>query len=86
MRTPQVKDFLIEHYMNDHTRKTAVMELGKPGIGKSISMYESAEEIAKRLDRELVKYSDQEGRRILKSDRDDFFVLNSIPLVSHESG
>jgi hypothetical protein len=84
MRIPEVKEFLIKHYMGEYTRETAVMILGKPGIGKSVAMKEAGQEIARKTGLEFVEYSDQKGRKILESDRDDFFVHNSVPLVMHE--
>lgn len=85
MRTPKAKSYLVNHYREWETRQTATMLLGPPGIGKSQAVYEAAESIANELGREPVMYSDEVGREILNSDEDDeYFVLNSIPLVTHE--
>jgi hypothetical protein len=81
MRIPNVKPYIVKVYFSKHAKKRALLFLGAPGVGKSISVYEAAEEIAKRLGKKFIKVKLRwkMGKWVIDEDnhRDIFEVLNS---------
>lgn len=86
MRIPQVRDYLINLYLAESgipDPRSAVMQLGPPGIGKTRATYEAAQVIAKKLKRKFVEYDDFVADEILQNP-DKYFVYHSLPLVECE--
>jgi len=88
MRTSQVRDFLVNLYMSESKlieetngawKRSSVMLIGPPGVGKTVSGYEAALIIAKRLGRTLVEYDDSVAEEVL-SNLDKYFVYHFLAL------
>jgi len=93
MRISEVKDYIVRRYMSPTARRVALLLLGPPGIGKSVSVYDAAEEIAQKLGRQFItmRLRWRAGRFVIASDGEreffevlnhpeDFFVLTDIRL------
>ena len=80
MRISEVKDYIVRRYMSPTARRVALLLLGPPGIGKSVSVYDAAEEIAQKLGRQFItmRLRWRAGRFVIASDgeREFFEVLN----------
>jgi len=85
MRAGQVKRFLVNLYKAEEKerRRTPVLLLGGPGIGKTTAIEEAAENLAESMKLELVDYSDMRADEIL-TDPSRYFVFHSLPLVGVE--
>ena len=84
MRAEQVKSFLLRLYRSQRgTRRTSVLLLGGPGIGKTTAVEEAARELASGAGREFVDYDDRLADKIL-SDPEKYFVFHNLPLVGTE--
>ena len=86
MRTEQLKKFIIKYYMSGtlfRDFRYSVMIFGPPGIGKSVTIYEAGEEIAKKLGKKFVEYTDDIAHEIL-SDPDKYFVFLDLRLTEVE--
>jgi len=68
---------------NGAWKRSSVMLIGPSGIGKTVSGYEAALIIAKRLGRTLVEYDDSVAEEVL-SNPDEYFIYHSLPLVECE--
>jgi len=84
LRAEQVKSFLLRLYRSQQgTRRTSVLLLGGPGIGKTTAVEEAARELASEAGREFVDYDDRLADRIL-GDPEKYFVFHNLPLVGVE--
>ena len=83
MRVGKLKNKLIELYESDP--QTAVLLLGAPGIGKSETVREVAQEIAKREGKKFVEYSDDVAYEILQQP-EKYFLLVDFRLSERKRG
>ena len=85
MRAEQVKSFLLRLYraQRGSAKRTSVLLLGGPGIGKTTAVEEAARELASEAGREFVDYDDRLADRIL-ADPEKYFVFHNLPLVGVE--
>lgn len=74
MRVARLKNKLFELYESDP--QTAVLLLGAPGIGKSETVREVAQEIAMRESKEFVDYSDDRASEILRNPEKYFLLVD----------
>jgi len=58
LRTPEIIDFIENMYMYNGSPlgKQSIIILGPPGIGKSESVAQAAERIARKLNKKFIKY------------------------------
>jgi len=92
---------IIQHYFSQRRseRRYGLLYLGPPGVGKSMSVEEAAREIARRLNRQLIKVVvgwsprlrkfviNSEGEREIEAvlnDADSFFILTDFRLSTVE--
>lgn len=95
MRIPEFKQLIINRYFTDTKirtripswRRISLLGLGKPGIGKTVAAREASHEIARRLKRDPVEYTDDFGIKIATGQEDPskYYVYHEIPLVSHDA-
>ncbi len=84
MRAEQVKQFIVALYQaQEGTKRTSVLLLGGPGIGKTTAVEEAARELASSAGREFIEYSDDQADEILR-EPERYFVFHSLPLVGVE--
>ena len=74
MRVGKLKNKLLELYESDP--QTAVLLLGAPGIGKSETVREVAQEIARREGKEFIEYSDDVANEILRNPEKYFLLVD----------
>ena len=85
MRIGDLKQKLIKIYRAGMIERyrPAVLILGKPGIGKSYTVYEMARELAKMMNREFIDYSDDVAETIL-ANPERYFVFVDFRLTEVE--
>lgn len=91
LKMGQVKDFIVRHYLKEDeiidkqggARRTSILLIGPPGIGKSVGVLEGAQKIAEIKNKEFVKYNDFRAREIL-ADPGKWFGLADFPLTHSE--
>ena len=86
MRTEELKPFVVKYYLAGTVTngyRPSIMIYGPPGIGKSVSIREASEELAKRLGKMFVDYNDDIAHEIL-SEPDKYFVFNDLRLTEME--
>ena len=76
MKVSKLEDYLLRLYKAgaiNHSRQ-AVLLLGPPGIGKSMTCWSLAKRIAKSLNKEFIDYNDDEAPKIL-AEPEKYFVF-----------
>lgn len=93
IQTPEAEHLpsLIEDYYNydrglQHPDKPTLFLVGPPGVGKSVSVYEAAERLAKQRGATLIPYSDEIAPDLLKdpSKYEDYFLFVDLRLTEVE--
>lgn len=85
MKVGKLEDYLIELYqvgVINHSRQ-AILLLGLPGIGKSMTCWKLARKLAKTMRKEFVDYDDDKAAMIL-SEPDKYFVFVDLRLTECE--
>ena len=87
MRIGELKQKLIKIYRAGMIERyrPAVLILGKPGIGKSYTVYEMAKELARMMNREFIDYSDDVAETIL-ANPEKYFVFVDFRLTEKGLG
>jgi len=83
LKVSKLENYLLRLYKAgaiNHTRQ-AVLLLGPPGIGKSMTCWSLAKRLAKLLNKEFIDYNDDEAPRIL-AEPDRYFVFVDFRLKS----
>lgn len=79
----EVKKFLMEFYFSGGISSTSVFLVGRPGIGKSQTVRDAGEEIAKKLGKEFIEYTDSVADEILENP-EKYFVFVDFRLTETE--
>ena len=85
LRTPEIIDFIEDMYMYNGSPlgKQSIIILGPPGIGKSESVAQAAERIARKLNKKFIKYDDDKYDEIMQHP-DEYFVFVDLRLTEVE--
>lgn len=95
LRADQISDFIVRHYLkedgivhngnNGNDRRTSILFLGQPGIGKTAEISEAGCKIATLKSKEFITYSEMDGiaERIWESP-EKYFGFAGIPLPHTE--
>lgn len=78
--------YIVEHYIQGEKipgERTSILGLGEPGIGKSKSLEDAGKEIARKLGKKFIDYSDDYADKILESP-EDYFVFVDLRLTECE--
>lgn len=54
MKISKLKEYIVRRYFSEVARRTSLLFIGPPGIGKSVAVYEAAEQIARRLNKKFL--------------------------------
>lgn len=95
LRTPQVRDFIVRHYLKEdglvhnskkgNDRRTSIILIGPPGIGKSVASYEGGEKLAEIKKKDFIKYSEVNGlAEKIWANPGKYFGLVDFPLTHTE--
>jgi len=85
LKVGNLENYLLKLYRAgsiNHSRQ-AVLLLGPPGIGKSMTCWSLARRLAKLTNREFIDYNDDEATRVLASP-DNYFVFVDFRLTECE--
>ena len=81
MRISELRNYIVRRYFSEVARRRALLVLGAPGIGKSVSIYEAAEQIAQKLGKKFIcmRLRWKQGKFVISHDgeKEFFEVLNA---------
>jgi len=83
MKVSRLKSFLLNYYLHQPKPRVSILLLGAPGVGKSWTVRAVAEELANKLNKEFVDYSDDVAPKIL-AEPERYFVFCDLRLTETE--
>jgi len=86
LKISKLRPYIVRMYMKGSEipgERTSALGLGEPGIGKSQSIKEAGQEIAQKVGKKFIDYSDDYADEILENP-DKYFVFVDLRLTECE--